>query len=94
MLHTRIDCYRAVAKNASITLGDHFESFISEQIRAGRYGSASEVVRASLRLLEEYEQSVQAIRQALIAGEQSAEAGALDMKAIRTKARKRAGLNL
>ena len=81
-----------MAKNTSITLGDHFESFISEQINAGRYGSVSEVVRASLRLLEEHEQSVQAVRQALIAGEQSADAGALDMKAVRAKARKKSGL--
>jgi antitoxin ParD1/3/4 len=81
-----------MAKNTSITLGDHFESFIAEQISAGRYGSASEVVRASLRLLEEHEQSVQAVRQALIAGEQSGDAGALDMKSVRAKARKRLGL--
>jgi antitoxin ParD1/3/4 len=81
-----------MAKNTSITLGDHFESFISEQIRDGRYGSASEVVRASLRLLEEHEQSVQAVRQALIAGEQSGDAGELDMNAIRAKARKSSGL--
>lgn len=81
-----------MAKNTSITLGDHFESFISEQVRDGRYGSASEVVRASLRLLEEHEQSVRAVRQALIAGELSGDAGELDMNAIRAKARKKAGL--
>ncbi len=81
-----------MAKNTSITLGNHFESFISEQINAGRYGSVSEVVRASLRLLEEHEQTVQTVRQALIAGEQSGDAGALDMKAVRAKARKTLGL--
>ncbi|MDA0207456.1 MAG: type II toxin-antitoxin system ParD family antitoxin [Acidobacteria bacterium] len=80
-----------MAKNTSITIGDHFEAFIAEQIRVGRYGSVSEVVRASLRLLEEHEQSVQAVRQALIDGEKSGDAGELDMKAIRAQAKKRAG---
>ncbi|MCH7704994.1 MAG: type II toxin-antitoxin system ParD family antitoxin, partial [Planctomycetes bacterium] len=55
-----------MAKNTSITLGDHFETFIGSQIKAGRFGNASEVVRASLRLLEEHEQKVEALRQALI----------------------------
>lgn len=81
-----------MAKNTSISLGDHFEGFISKQIEQGRYGSASEVVRASLRLLEEHEQKIQAVRQALIEGEESGDAGELDMDAIRTKARKRARL--
>jgi antitoxin ParD1/3/4 len=81
-----------MAKNTSISLGDHFEGFISEQIERGRYSSASEVVRAGLRLLEEHEQKVQAVRQALIEGEESGDAGELDMEAIRTKARQRAGL--
>lgn len=76
-----------MAKNTSIVLGDHFEGFISQQVNAGRYGSASEVVRASLRLLEEHEQKVQALRHALIEGEDSGEAGPLNMKDIIRAAR-------
>lgn len=81
-----------MAKNTSITLGDHLEGFISTQISSGRYGNVSEVVRASLRLLEEHEQKVEALRQALIEGEASGDAGALDFGAIKREARRQAGL--
>jgi antitoxin ParD1/3/4 len=79
-----------MAKNTSISLGDHFAEFIGQQIESGRYGSASEVVRASLRLLEEHEQKIGALRQALIDGETSGDAGELDMEAIKSRARRRA----
>jgi antitoxin ParD1/3/4 len=60
-----------MARNTSVTLGEHFEGFITEQIAEGRYESKSEVVRAAMRLLEEHERKVQALRHALIEGEQS-----------------------
>jgi len=80
-----------MAKNTSITLSDHLEGFISRQVHTGRYSTASEVVRASLRLLEEHEQRVEALRQALIDGEASGDAGALDFDKVRREARRRAG---
>ena len=46
---------------SSYTLGDHFETFIKEQVEGGRYASASEVVREGLRLLEEEQQRRRAI---------------------------------
>ncbi|MBO9714425.1 type II toxin-antitoxin system ParD family antitoxin [Sphingomonas sp.] len=77
-----------MARNTSVTIGDHFTGFISEQVQTGRYGSASDVVRAGLRLLEAHEARVKALQDALVAGEQSGEPQAFDFEAF--KARKRA----
>ena len=60
-----------MAKNTSITLGDHFDGFISGQVQSGRFGSASEVVRAALRLLENNETKLGTLRHMLNEGEQS-----------------------
>lgn len=58
-------------KNTSITLGDHFDGFIAQQINEGRFASASEVVRAGLRMLEDNEHKIAALRQLLEQGENS-----------------------
>ena len=81
-----------MAKTTSFNLGDHFEQFISTQIQSGRYGNASEVLRASLRMLEQEEQKLIILRQAIIEGENSGDAGILDMEEIRQRAKRKAGL--
>lgn len=60
-----------MARNTSISLGDHFADFIDTRVKTGRYSSASDVVRAGLRLLEEQEARMEALRAALDAGEAS-----------------------
>ena len=60
-----------MGKNTSISLGDHFEDFISTSIASGKYSSVSEVVRTALRLLESEESKLKELRNALIEGENS-----------------------
>lgn len=60
-----------MGKNTSISLGEHFESFIADQVESGRFSSASEVVRAGLRRLEDDESKLGALRRMLTEGEQS-----------------------
>jgi len=80
-------------KNTSVTIGEHFEGFLATKIKEGRFGSVSEAVRAGLRLLEEHETKLEALRASLIEGEKSGSAGKLDMEAIKQKARQKAGIS-
>lgn len=77
-----------MGRNTSVSLGTHFANFIDAQVQGGRYGTASDVVRAGLRLLEEHEAKVTALQDALRAGIESGEPRPFDFEAF--KARKRA----
>jgi antitoxin ParD1/3/4 len=57
-----------MAKNTSISLGDHFENFVEESLSLGRYQNASEVIRAGLRLLELEENKLIALKKAIDEG--------------------------
>ncbi len=60
-----------MAKNTSILLGDYFESFINKMIKSGQYSSASEVVRAALRMFEHEETKKDELIKELKKGEKS-----------------------
>lgn len=79
-----------MAKNTSISFGNHFDTFVQGQVGTGRYASTSEVVRAGLRLLEQEEEKMSALRQALIDGENSGFVNNFDPQAF--KARLKEGL--
>ncbi|MDI7776407.1 type II toxin-antitoxin system ParD family antitoxin [Asticcacaulis sp. EMRT-3] len=79
--------------NSSVALGKHFKGFIDKQVQSGRYQSASEVMRAGLRLLEIEESKRQALIRALIEGEQSGFADDFDKDALLASLHKDAGLN-
>lgn len=71
-----------MSKNTSISLGDHFIGFIEQKLAEGRYNSASDVVRAGLRLLEQEEAKLAALRAALVEGEQSGPSTEFDFAAF------------
>ncbi|MEM8692504.1 MAG: type II toxin-antitoxin system ParD family antitoxin [Pseudomonadota bacterium] len=71
-----------MARNTSVSLGEHFDHFIAERLKGGRYQSASDVVRAGLRLLEEREAKLEDLKQALAAGEASGPATTFDTDAF------------
>lgn len=71
-----------MARNTSISLDDHYSDFLAREVASGRYRSGSEVVRAGLRLLEDQETQMAALRSALASGEDSGEAQPFDFDAF------------
>jgi len=57
-----------MGRNTSVALGDHFENFVDKKVSTGRFKNASEVIRAGLRLLEEEESKIIALRKAIDEG--------------------------
>ena len=83
-----------MSKNTSISLGNYFDQFINRRISEGRFKNVSEVVRAGLRLLEEEENKVNALRAAVQEGIDSGIAHNFDpkehLKSIKSKKRSNA----
>ncbi|MEM7303114.1 MAG: type II toxin-antitoxin system ParD family antitoxin [Pseudomonadota bacterium] len=81
-----------MSKNTSVILGEHFESFVQNQVQGGRYGSASEVIRAGLRLLEDNESRREQLQRLL---QEGIESGISDRTSedIMNDVLKRRGLN-
>jgi antitoxin ParD1/3/4 len=80
--------------NTSLTLGPHWEKFVKRQIASGRYASASEVVRAALRELEDRGNRLKALQDHLAEGAAQAREGRfveLSVDDVLKRARKRAG---
>ena len=80
-----------MGRNTSVSLGTHFATFIDTQVQGGRYGTATDVVRAGLRLLEEHEAKVKALQDALRAGLESGEPRPLDSDAFLARMRAKHG---
>ncbi|MDN7488354.1 antitoxin [Burkholderia sp. AU31652] len=76
-----------MSRNTSVSLGDHFAEFVDAQVQSGRYSSASDVVRAGLRLLESHETQVRALQEALKAGEASGTPQPFDNEAFLARMR-------
>jgi len=84
----------AQAPTKTVSLGSYWNHYIEDRVQNGRYASATDLIRDSLRLMEEREadSTLQALRNALIAGEDSGDAGVIDMESIRQDAKVAAGL--
>jgi antitoxin ParD1/3/4 len=72
----------------SFSLGEHFTTFVEAQVKEGRYNNASDVMRAALRLLEEREARMGALRAALVEGEESGASTPFDFEAFIARKRK------
>ncbi|NMN95869.1 type II toxin-antitoxin system ParD family antitoxin [Antrihabitans stalactiti] len=71
-----------MGKNTSFSLDEHYSAFIESEVSSGRYRSASDVVRTALRLLEDRETQISALRNALVDGERSGPSVPFDFDAF------------
>jgi antitoxin ParD1/3/4 len=69
-----------MSKNTSVSLGNYFDQFVQSRIDEGRYKNVSEVIRAGLRLLEEEENTLVILRNAMQEGIDSGIAHDFDPK--------------
>ena len=76
----------------NISVPDPMKDWVQSQVSKGSYANTSDYVRDLIRQDQENRNKIQALRQALIEGEKSGDAGELDMEAIRRKAKQRVGL--
>ena len=76
-------------KTTSFVLGEHFEQFVSSQIKSGRYASTSEVIREGLRLVEERTKAVEALNSELNRGLDSGIAEDFSWDAIKARGRQK-----
>ncbi|WP_269225852.1 type II toxin-antitoxin system ParD family antitoxin [Flavobacterium eburneipallidum] len=69
-----------MGRNTSVSLGDYFENFVEGKISEGRFKNASEVIRAGLRMLEEEENKIMALKKAINEGIESGIAESFNAK--------------
>jgi len=69
-----------MGRNTSVALGNYFEDFVDSEVSVGRYRNASEVIRAGLRLLEEEENKIKLLKNAIKEGLDSGVAVGFDLK--------------
>ena len=74
-----------MSKNTSVALGEHFEEFVDKCIHQGRYKNASEVIRAGLRLLEDYESKIIILKKAIQEGRKDEIASVIIESGINSK---------
>ncbi len=74
-----------MARNTSVSLGDHFADFIESKVQEGRYASTSDVIRAGLRLLEEEETKLERLRAEIAKGDASGPTREWDWQARRAE---------
>ncbi len=82
-----------MGRNTSISLGEYFENYIASQVETGHYGNRSEVVRDALRGHEERQRRVEALRQALVVGEESGPYRPFDIEEIIASAAQKSQLD-